>query len=219
MPAAARDVARITGPGVIVIVRLPFAADLDRIAECAIAGGAGALEVTLNTPGALEWLRGAADRFGDHLLIGAGTVMSGDDARRAIAARARFLVSPHFDPDVVAVANDAGVLSMPAGYTPTEVVAAWRAGGDLIKVFPAGTGGARYIQDLRAPLDMIPLVPTGGVNASTAGDFIRAGAAALGLGSSVVNAQLVQDNRYEEMVAAIQGTISVVAAARAERGG
>lgn len=216
MAVSPRDLARVTGPGVIVIVRLPFLADLDRIAECAIAGGAGALEVTLNTPGALDWLPGAVNRFGDRLLLGAGTVLSGDDARRALAAGARFLVSPHFDREVVTVAREAGVISMPAAYTPTEIVAAWQAGGDLIKLFPAGTGGARYLRDVRAPLDMIPLVPTGGVNEATAGDFIRAGAAALGLGSSVVNAGAVKATRYDEMAASIRRTIALVREARAD---
>lgn len=216
MPVSPRDLARVTGPGVIVIVRLPFLADLDRIAESAIAGGAGALEVTLNTPGALDWLPDAVHRFGDRLLLGAGTVLTGDDARRALAAGAQFLVSPHFDREVVAVAREAGVISMPAAYTPTEIVAAWQAGGDLIKLFPAGTGGARYLRDLRAPLDMIPLVPTGGVNEATAGDFIRAGAAALGLGSSVVNAGAVKDARYDEMTASMRRTIALVHEARAD---
>lgn len=219
MAVSASDLARITGPGVIVIVRLPFAADLDRIATSAIAGGAGALEVTLNTPGALAWLRGAGERFGDRLLLGAGTVMSGDDARLALDAGARFLVSPHFDRDVVAAANEAGVIAMPAGFTPTEIVTAWRSGGDFIKVFPASTGGPRYIKDLRAPLDTIPLVPTGGVDETTAGDFIRAGAAAVGLGASAVNAHTVSTGRFEEMAAAIQRMVAIVAAARRERGG
>jgi 2-dehydro-3-deoxyphosphogluconate aldolase / (4S)-4-hydroxy-2-oxoglutarate aldolase len=207
---------RLVESGVVVVVRLPSSEGLDRVAQAAIRAGAGALEVTTNTPGALGWLRQARTRFGDQLLLGMGTVVDTTQAAQAFEAGARFYVAPTLDVDVVASARTAGVLAIPGAFTPTEILAAWRAGADLVKVFPASVGGPRYLADVLAPLDGIPLFPTGNVDASNAADFIHAGAAALAIGASAVNAQLVADGRFDEMSDRIRRVVDIVREARRE---
>ncbi len=205
---------RVTGPGVVVIIRLPSSDGLDRVAEAAIRGGAGALEVTLNTPGGLDWLRQAGDRFGSELLLGVGTVLDGEQAARSLDAGARFLVAPGFDADVVAAARRAGALAMPGAFTPTEILTAWRAGADVVKLFPARVGGPKYLADVLAPLDQVPLLPTGGVDENNAADFIIAGAVAVAVGSSVVSARAVAEGRFAEMADRIAQVVERIAAAR-----
>ncbi len=208
---------RILDAGLVVIARLPSADGLDRVAEAAIRGGASALEVTMNTPGALTWLRGAGASFDDRLLLGAGTVLDTEQAAAAFEAGARFYVAPTLDLDVLAAAKRAGVLAIPGALTPNEILAAWRAGADLVKVFPAGVGGPRYLADVLAPLDKIPLFPTGGIDESNAADFISAGAAAVAIGASVVNPGAVAQGRFDEMADRIRRVVEIVAEARTSR--
>jgi 2-dehydro-3-deoxyphosphogluconate aldolase/(4S)-4-hydroxy-2-oxoglutarate aldolase len=150
------------------------------------------LEITMTVPGAVEVIREVVSR-GDDTLVGAGTVLDPEVARDCVDAGAQFIVSPSLNLDTVAACREAGVAVLPGALTPTEVVTAWRAGGDLVKVFPAGAvGGPSYIKALKAPLPQIDVVPTGGVNLKTAGDFIRAGAAALGVGADLVDLAAVR---------------------------
>jgi 2-dehydro-3-deoxyphosphogluconate aldolase/(4S)-4-hydroxy-2-oxoglutarate aldolase len=216
MDASARAsmLERLTRSGLVIIIRLPSSDGLDRVAEAAIRGGAGALEVTMNTPGGLDWLRGARDRFGEELLLGVGTVLDAEQAARALDAGAGFLVAPGLDIDVVAAARRAGALAMPGALTPTEIVAAWRAGADVVKLFPARLGGPKYLADVLAPLDEIPLLPTGGVDETNAADFIRAGAVGVAVGGSIVNARAVAEGQFEQMAERIGRVVRAIAEAR-----
>ena len=174
------------GDGLIAIVRGRSDEHLDAVLDSLAEAGIRSLEVTLNTPGALDALRRASDRLGAGVVLGAGTVRGAADARDAIGAGARYLVSPHTDPAIGEVAREAGVAWLPGALTPTEIVAAWSAGATAIKLFPARIGGPRYLRDLREPLDDIPIVPTGGITAESIVDWFAAGAAAVGAGGPLM---------------------------------
>jgi 2-dehydro-3-deoxyphosphogluconate aldolase/(4S)-4-hydroxy-2-oxoglutarate aldolase len=161
---------------------------VDGVGEALLAAGIGCFEITLNDPidEPLASIRALADRFAGRMAIGAGTVLSIDAAQRALDAGATFLVSPHTDEALVAWAAEHGIPAFPGALTPTEVVRAWAAGAAGVKLFPASVVGPSFIRELRGPLPGIPIIPTGGVSAENAGDFIRAGAVAVGLGSWLI---------------------------------
>ncbi|HEV8637537.1 MAG TPA: bifunctional 4-hydroxy-2-oxoglutarate aldolase/2-dehydro-3-deoxy-phosphogluconate aldolase [Chloroflexota bacterium] len=184
-------VQRIYDAGIVAIMRRTEAALAIETAEALLVGGVSVVEVTLNSPGAEEMLRTLAERVGERMLIGAGTVMTTLDARRALSAGARFIVSPHTDADVIAATRRAGAPAIPGAFTPTEIVRAWQLGASVVKVFPVGSVGPRYLRDVLAPLTDIPLLPTGGVTLDNAAEFIRAGARGLGLGSDLVSPKAV----------------------------
>lgn len=200
--------------GVVLIVRLPSTDGMDDVTEAAIRGGVGALEVTTNTPGALKWLSSARGRFGDRILIGMGTVLDVEQARAAVDAGARFCVSPVLDLEILRMVKDAGLLMIPGGFTPPEILGAWRAGADIVKLFPANIGGPRYVSDLLAPLDDVLLFPTGGIDETNAADFIRAGAAAVAVGASIVNKGSVGQRRFDDIAARCSRVVQAVAEAR-----
>jgi 2-dehydro-3-deoxyphosphogluconate aldolase/(4S)-4-hydroxy-2-oxoglutarate aldolase len=178
---------RIRSTGLIPVIRARSADEAAQAVDAIQAGGVSVLEITMTVPGAVELIREVARRATD-ALVGAGTVLDPETATSCIEAGARFVVSPALNLDTIATCREAGIAVIPGALTPTEVVTAWNAGADLVKVFPAGAvGGPSYIKALKAPLPQIDLVPTGGVNLKTAGDFIRAGAAALGVGSDLVD--------------------------------
>jgi 2-dehydro-3-deoxyphosphogluconate aldolase/(4S)-4-hydroxy-2-oxoglutarate aldolase len=156
------------------------------VLDTLVESGVRSLEITLNTPDALAALRRAAGRLGPHAILGAGTVRSTAQAREAVAAGARFLVSPHTDPEIGQVALEERVAWLPGAFTPTEVVAAWAAGATAVKLFPARLGGPRYLRELREPLDDIRIVPTGGVGVESVADWFAAGAAAVGAGGPLI---------------------------------
>jgi 2-dehydro-3-deoxyphosphogluconate aldolase/(4S)-4-hydroxy-2-oxoglutarate aldolase len=174
------------GGGLIAIIRGHQAEHLDAALDILAEAGLRSLEITLNTPGALDALRRARGRFGADIALGAGTVRGVDAARSALDAGAGYLVSPHIDPAIGEVAKAAGVAWLPGALTPTEIVAAWTAGADAVKLFPARIGGPRYLRDLREPLDDIPIVPTGGITAESIADWFAAGAAAVGAGGPLM---------------------------------
>lgn len=169
-------------------------------ATALLQGGVRALEVTLNSPGVLDMLRALRHAFGDRMLLGAGTVLDLPSAESALAAGARFIVSPHTDPELIRALARRGVPCIPGAFTATEVLAAWRAGAAVVKVFPVGSVGPAYIKDLLGPLSEIPLLPTGGVTRENAPGFITAGAWGLGLGSALVDPTLCAEGRYDELV-------------------
>lgn len=176
----------ITDAGVLAIARRPDPASIPSICDALLAGGVHAFELTLNEPesAALEALVAAVRHAeGSGLLVGAGTVLSIDAARRAIDAGAAFLVAPHVDTQLTAWASGRGIPILPGAATPTEVLAAWRAGAAAVKVFPASTLGPAFVRELRGPLPDIPLLPTGGVSVENAASYIVAGAIAVGIGS------------------------------------
>lgn len=203
----------ITGPGFVLIVRLPSTDGLDHVADALVTAGGAALEVALNTPGALEWLARSRDRW-NGLVLGAGTVLSARVAQQALDAGARFLVAPNLCRPVVEAAHDRGALAIPGAFTPHEIVAAADAGADLVKLFPAGVGGPRYVADILAPLDDVALLPTGGIDESNVSEFIRAGAAAVGIGANVVNSQSVGERSFDDIATRLTRIRQLIAAAR-----
>jgi len=179
--------ARVREVGIVPVIRAASAKKALAAADAVAAGGITILEVTMTVPGALDAIRQLVMNLGNEVLVGAGTVLDADAARQCFEAGAEFLVTPGFDLATVKAANDAGKVIMAGALTPTEVIAAWKGGADFVKIFPASAvGGASYLKSLRGPLPQIPLVPTGGVNLNTAADFIRAGAAALGVGGELI---------------------------------
>lgn len=200
----------VTG-GVVAIARRLTADNAPPVADALVAGGVLAFEITLNEPvvGALRAIESVAGRA-PALAIGAGTVLSIDSARLAIDAGATFLVMPHMDPELVAWAAARGVPTLPGAFTPTEVLAAWRAGAAAVKLFPASVAGPAFVRECHGPFPDIPLVPSGGVTSETAADFIRAGAVAVGVGS-----WLIGDAESTGVTARARQIVEVVTVARA----
>jgi 2-dehydro-3-deoxyphosphogluconate aldolase/(4S)-4-hydroxy-2-oxoglutarate aldolase len=202
---------RILEIGIVPVVRAA-SADLARIACKAIAqGGIPIVEVTMTVPCAIEVIAELRQTMGREVLIGAGTVLDACAARACLDAGAQFLVSPGFDRETVELAKSASVVIMAGGLTPTEVITAWKAGADFIKVFPCGNvGGPAYIKSLKAALPQIPMVPTGGVNLTTAAAFLDAGASALGIGSELVSASALARGKPEEITEAARQYVAIV---------
>ena len=179
----------ILASGVVVVLRLQgkAAAVLVDVAHAIAAGGAGAVEITLTTPGARDAIATlAADARCKDVAVGAGTVLDADAARSVLDAGARFVVSPTFEPDVLRLCRDRGVVYMPGAFTPAELLAAWRAGAPVLKLFPAAAVGPGYLRDVLAPLPELKIVPSGGVSLENAAEWIRAGAAAVSIGSALL---------------------------------
>jgi 2-dehydro-3-deoxyphosphogluconate aldolase/(4S)-4-hydroxy-2-oxoglutarate aldolase len=207
--------AGITQTGVIAIGRRQDPATVPAICDALLEGGVGSFELTLNDPEsvALEALAAAIRHCdGSEMVVGAGTVLTLEAARRAVDVGASFLVAPHLDPDVVAWAAGRGIPMLPGAATPTEVLGAWRAGAAAVKVFPASSLGAAFIRELRGPLPDIPLVPTGGVSVQNTADYIEAGAVAVGMGS-----WLFGDGSATTIADRSRQAVEAVAAARAAR--
>jgi 2-dehydro-3-deoxyphosphogluconate aldolase/(4S)-4-hydroxy-2-oxoglutarate aldolase len=161
------------------------------VAESLLAGGVEVMEVTFTVPRAVQVLEKVADKLGDRILLGAGTVLDAATCRTALLAGAQFIVSPSLHLDVIETCKRYSKVVMPGAFTPTEVITAWQAGADIVKVFPSEITGPRYLKALHGPLPHVRLMPTGGVNLETAGEFLRCGACALGVGSSLVDPKLV----------------------------
>ncbi|UCD30727.1 MAG: bifunctional 4-hydroxy-2-oxoglutarate aldolase/2-dehydro-3-deoxy-phosphogluconate aldolase [Planctomycetota bacterium] len=187
---------QIESTGVIAIIRASSSDELIEVVNALHEGGVTCIEVTMTTPNALEVIRKARKAVGDSAAIGVGTVMDSETARSSILAGAQFVVSPILDLPTVEICKQCDVPVVPGALSPTEIVRAWQAGVDMVKVFPTGALGPKYIQDLRGPLPHIKYVPTGGVNLDTAADFIHAGAAALGVGSSLVTKEAVNNRDF-----------------------
>src|SRR5579859_8067277 len=207
---------RIVEIGIVPVVRAASPREARMAADAVCEGGIPIVEITMTVPGAVDVIRELTKGSSD-VLVGAGTVLSVDAARRCLDAGAQFLVSPGLNLEVVKLAGTEGRLMMAGALTPTEVITAWEAGSDFVKVFPCGqVGGAKYIKALRGPLPQVPLVPTGGVNLETAGEFIEAGAAALGIGGELVHADALKSNHPEQIVETARNFLEIVAAARAK---
>lgn len=219
-PAARREetIAALREIGIIPVLRCDAADIAVRVAEVLIDAGLGAIEVTMTVPNAIDAIASLARRSSrSRVVIGAGTVIDAFTARRAIDAGAEFIVSPGLVAEVVQVANTAGVAMLPGALTPTEILAAVRAGGDLIKIFPAqAVGGPSYIRALRGPFPDVPLVPTGGVNLENVADFIRAGATAVGVGSELVSRDLLAREDWNALASRARQFLAAVSSARGE---
>jgi 2-dehydro-3-deoxyphosphogluconate aldolase/(4S)-4-hydroxy-2-oxoglutarate aldolase len=184
--------------GIIPVVRAQSASEAQLAIDAIREGGISILEITMTVPGAIDMIAELSQRYGNDALIGAGTVLDGQTARACIQAGARFVVSPALNLETIAVCREHDVAVIPGALTPTEVVQAWTAGADFVKVFPAGAvGGASYIRSLKAPLPQIELVPTGGVSLKTAADFIKAGASAVGVGADLVDLKAIREGQSQ----------------------
>jgi len=204
--------------GIIPVVRASSPREACLAAEAVCKGGIPIVEITMTCPGAINVIRDLAKTQGSEILIGAGTVLNAEDARRCLDAGAEFLVSPGFNRSTVELAARESKLILAGALTPTEIIEAWTAGSDLVKVFPCGqVGGAKYIKALKGPLPQVPLVPTGGVNLSTAADFIEAGAAALGIGGELVQPEALKSNNPELIVETARKFLEIVTTARAKK--
>jgi 2-dehydro-3-deoxyphosphogluconate aldolase / (4S)-4-hydroxy-2-oxoglutarate aldolase len=184
---------RIVESGVIAVVRLPSPERLLDVAAAVEAGGVVAIEFTMTTPGALDALAEATAALGDRVVMGAGTVLDGDTARAAVLAGARFIVAPTLSRETIEASHEHSAVAIPGAFSPTEILTAWAWGADLVKVFPATGLGPAYLKDVLAPLPQVRLVPTGGLDLATAGAFVAAGAAAIGVGSALVDPRTVAD--------------------------
>ncbi|HOU12018.1 MAG TPA: bifunctional 4-hydroxy-2-oxoglutarate aldolase/2-dehydro-3-deoxy-phosphogluconate aldolase [Anaerolineae bacterium] len=185
--------------GVIAIMRAQSSTQLITAADAIKTGGVRVIEVTMTTPGALDVIAEATRRYGEDVLFGAGSVLDAETARAAMLAGAGFIVAPTLNLDVIALCNRYSIPVMPGCFTPTEMLTAWEAGADMVKLFPAEIGGPALVKAIRAPLPQLEIVPVGGVDLNTAADFIRSGAAALGVGSSLINQQLLDAGDMAEL--------------------
>lgn len=202
--------------GVIPVVRATSADEAMRAIDAIREGGISVLEITMTVPGAVKVIEEVAKRYGKDALVGAGTVLDPETATACISSGARFVVSPALNFETIACCRRLDVAVMPGALTPTEVVQAWNAGADFVKVFPAGAvGGPSYLKALKAPLRQIELVPTGGVSLKTAGDFIRAGAAALGVGADLVDINAIREGQSALITERAKQFIEIVREARA----
>jgi 2-dehydro-3-deoxyphosphogluconate aldolase/(4S)-4-hydroxy-2-oxoglutarate aldolase len=184
--------------GVVPVVRTSSAESAVLAIEADYRGGIRAAEITMTVPGAIKALEKLADAFGDKLVLGAGTVLDPETARICMLAGAEFFVTPALNVKTIEMAKRYSKVIMPGALTPTEVVTAWEAGADFVKVFPCGAlGGAKYIKALKAPLPHIEMVPTGGVSLENTADFLRAGAAAVAVGAELIDAKTISEGRYE----------------------
>ena len=185
--------------GVIAIMRAQSSEQLIAAADAIKKGGVTVIEVTMTTPGALGVIAEAKERYGSDVAFGAGSVLDPETGRAAILAGADFVVSPILNLGLIELCNRYGVATMPGCYSPTEIITGWQAGADLIKLFPASVGGPDLVKALVAPLPQVQIVPVGGVDLDTAADFIRSGAVALGVGSSLVSQKLLDSGDLDEL--------------------
>lgn len=191
------DLTQVLDRGAVAIIRAPSGELLVDVSKAIYAGGLDVIEVTFTVPGVLDILTQVKRELGDKILLGAGTVLDTETARAAILAGAEFIVTPTVNTDVIELCNRYDKLIMTGAFTPTEVLTAWEAGADIIKVFPAFVGGPAYLKALHGPLPQIPLMPTGGVDLETLPAYLKAGACAVGLGSSLVTKQMVESGDLE----------------------
>jgi 2-dehydro-3-deoxyphosphogluconate aldolase / (4S)-4-hydroxy-2-oxoglutarate aldolase len=206
--------AQIEALGVVAVIRLKDAAKLRAVVDAMAEGGVRALEVTMTVPRAVELIGELAPALPDGFLLGAGTVTDAETARRVIDAGASFVVGPIFRADIIAACHERDVPAMPGCFTPTEIFAAHQCGADIVKVFPATALGPQFIRDVRAPLPHIKLMPTGGVTLDNAGDWIRAGAVAVGVGSAMLDGKAIDQGSFDVITANARRVVASVAAAR-----
>jgi len=205
---------QIADSGVIAVIRAPSKDILVDIAQALMAGGVPGIEVTMSTPNAIAGIEMLAQKFGDQCVVGVGTVLDADTARNAIKAGAEFVVSPMFDETIVQTTLELGKISIPGAYTPGEIMRAWRAKADVVKVFPSTALGPTYFKDILAPLPQLKLTPTGGVDLKNAGEWIKAGAVFLGAGSALVSKDAMINKNWASITANAKAFVDAVKSAR-----
>ena len=207
----------ISEVGIVPIVRTSSAEGAIQAVEAIYAGGVRAAEITMTVPGAIHALEKLADRFGGKLILGAGTVLDPETARACMLAGAEFFVTPSLRLSTIEMAKRYSKVICPGALTPTEVLAAWEAGADVVKIFPCGNvGGPKYIKALKGPFPQIEMIPTGGVNLETTGDFLKAGACAVAVGGELVDAKTIKEGRFDIIENRARQYLAAIAKARAE---
>jgi 2-dehydro-3-deoxyphosphogluconate aldolase/(4S)-4-hydroxy-2-oxoglutarate aldolase len=204
------DLQRVLNCGIVAVVRFTDPTPLVNVVRALVAGGVTVAEVTLTVPDALEVIRTAKRELGDQVLLGAGTVLDPETARAAILAGAEFIVAPTLNLEVVRLCGRYDKLVMPGAFTPTEVLTAWEAGADIVKVFPADVVGPGFFKALRGPLPQVKLMPTGGVDLTTAAEFLKAGAVCLGVGGQLVDATAVATGDFARITTLAKQYIDIV---------
>jgi 2-dehydro-3-deoxyphosphogluconate aldolase/(4S)-4-hydroxy-2-oxoglutarate aldolase len=210
---------QILDSGIVAVVRSPDSLQLVEVVRALADGGVTVAEITMTVPGALEVLRQVRQALGERVLLGAGTILDAETARAALLAGAEYLVAPTVNLDVIRLAQRYSKLVMPGAYTPTEILTAWEAGADIVKVFPAEVLGPAFFKAMRGPLPQIRLMPTGGVDLTTAADFLRAGACCLGLGSQLVEPRAVAQRDFDRIRDLARQYVDIVKQTRAQMKG
>ena len=211
-----KTLSRIVDSGVVAVLRAPSGELLADLAAALAAGGVEAIEVTFTVPGAHRVIEHVADRMGDRILLGAGTVLDSETARVALLAGAEFIVAPTVNLEVIRLCQRYDKVVMPGALTPTEVLTAWESGADIVKVFPSDLTGPGYLKALHGPLPQVLLMPTGGVNLETAADFLRAGACALGIGGALVEKKAVAAGDMQRIQSLAQQYVEIIRETRGE---
>ena len=200
--------------GIVAVVRSPHSQQLIEVARALVEGGVTVMEVTLSVPNALDVLRQVRQALGDKLLLGAGTVLDPETARAVLLAGAEYVVAPTLNRDVIRLCRRYDKVVMPGAFTPTEILTAWEAGADVVKVFPAEVVGPAFFRALRGPLPQVRLMPTGGVDLTTAAEFLKAGACCLGVGGQLVEPKAVAERDFDRIRDLARQYVAVVRKAR-----
>jgi len=211
------DLQRILERGIVAVVRSPDSGQLVEVARALADGGVDVVEITMSVPNALDVLRQVRQVHGDRLLLGAGTVLDSETARAVLLAGAEFIVAPTLNLDVIRLCRRYDKVVMPGAFTPTEILAAWEAGADIVKVFPADVVGPAFFKAMRGPLPQIRLMPTGGVDLNTAAAFLQAGACCLGVGGQLVEPKAVAERDFDRIRALARQYASIIQKSRAEK--
>src|SRR5882672_7884223 len=204
------DLRQILDCGIVAVVRSRDSQQLVEVARALADGGVSVVEITMSVPDALEVLRQVRQALGNRVLLGAGTVLDPETARAALLAGAEFIVAPNVNLDVIKLCRRYDKLVMPGAFTPTEVLTAWEAGADIVKVFPADVVGPAFFKALRGPLPQVRLMPTGGVDLTTAGDFLKAGACCLGVGGQLVEPKAVAERNFDRIRSLARQYVAIV---------
>lgn len=211
--------AKMLEVGIVPVVRTPSAESAIKSIDAIRKGGIPVAEITMTVPGAIKALEKVADEIGDECLIGAGTVLDPETARACMLAGAQFFVTPALRKETIEICQRYSKPIMPGALTPTEVLTAWETGADIVKVFPCGNvGGPKYIKALKGPFPHIEMIPTGGVNLETAGEFLKAGACAVAVGGELIDAKTIKEGKYEVFTERAAQYLAAVRKARAEMG-
>lgn len=205
-----KPLSRVLDCGIVAVIRANSGELLADVAEALLAGGVNVMEITFTVPAAVRVLETVAQRMGNRVLLGAGTVLDAETARAAMLAGAEFIVSPNTNLDVIRLCRRYDKLVMPGALTPTEVVTAWEAGADIVKIFPSEITGPKYLKALHGPLPQVRLMPTGGVDLNTAAEFLRCGACALGVGGSLVEKKAVETGNLARIESLARQFVQIV---------
>jgi len=208
---------RVLDSGIVAVVRAPDSDHMVEVARALADGGVTVVEFTMSVPNALDVLRQVRQALGDRLLLGAGTVLDVETARSVLLAGAEFIVAPTLNLDVIRLCRRYDKLVMPGAFTPTEILTAWEAGADIVKVFPADVVGPAFFRAMRGPLPQIRLMPTGGVDLTTAAEFLKAGACCLGIGGQLVEPKAVAERNFDRIRGLARQYVGIVQQARAQQ--